>query len=121
MDASTYREFQREIEATQGKLRAFQKQAEDTVAKIELKGDTRVIEKMKSSLKELKSKAKEVGKEIGSAISTGAAAVQELSQKRPDPSDDERLKEFWFASTTAKLTRVRNILGEAITKINDVI
>ena len=75
IDAKTYREFQREIEITEGKLKAFKQQAEDTKVKIEAQADMSKLEKVKSDLKELGSEAKKVGKEIGEAIAKGATAA----------------------------------------------
>ncbi|SOC12797.1 phage-related minor tail protein [Ureibacillus xyleni] len=73
IDATAYREFKREIEITQGKLEAFKKQADTVQAKIDVKADTSGIDKMKSELKSLGSEAKQVGKEIGDSIASGAA------------------------------------------------
>lgn len=70
-----FRKFQREIIATEGKLKAFQKQANATDIKIEAKADTSAIDKMKNSLKELGPAAKQAASEIGSALGNAGAAA----------------------------------------------
>lgn len=77
-----FRKFQREIIATEGKLKAFVSQAKATDVKIDAKADTSGIDKMKAALKELPSAAKTAATEIGNALSTagatGSAAVGAL-------------------------------------------
>ncbi|RKJ63716.1 hypothetical protein D7X33_25930, partial [Butyricicoccus sp. 1XD8-22] len=75
IDASTYREFQREIEITEGKLQSFKKQADNVKSKVDVQVDASGIDKAESKLKDLGSTAKQVGKEIGDNIAMGAAAA----------------------------------------------
>ncbi|MGE7667387.1 hypothetical protein ACQKMN_16935 [Ureibacillus composti] len=75
IDSATFRSFNRELEVTEGKLRAFEKQAEDVKAKIVTQVDTSSLEKAKTQIKDLGSAAKQAGKEIASGISTGAAGA----------------------------------------------
>ncbi|BDH62108.1 phage tail tape measure protein [Lysinibacillus sp. PLM2] len=75
IDTSTYREFQREIEITEGKLKAFKKQADTVKSKINVQADSSGIDKMKSKLKELGPAAKQAGKEIADGIKAGAAGA----------------------------------------------
>lgn len=77
-----YRKFQREIIATEGKLKSLQSQAEATKLKIDAQADTTGIDKMKSALKELPGAAKQAANEISNALATaglaGSAAVGAL-------------------------------------------
>lgn len=74
IDASQYREFQREIEKTEGSIRSFRRQIDNIDARLDVQADTSGIDKMKSELKALGAEAKTVGKEIGAGIAAGAAA-----------------------------------------------
>ena len=69
-----FRKFQREIIATEGKLNAFKKQADNVKLKIDAQADTSGIDKMKSALKELGPAAKQAASEIGDALKTAGAA-----------------------------------------------
>lgn len=75
IDAATYRKFQREIEQTEGKLRAFKSQADSVKSKVDVQADTSALDKVKTAIRELPDEAKQAGKEIGRALSTGAAGV----------------------------------------------
>lgn len=78
IDAKTYREFQREIEITEGKLKAFKQQAEDTKVKIDSQVDAKPIDKLKQKLEEVSESAKETGekiKNVGENMSKVSAAV----------------------------------------------
>lgn len=68
-----YRKFQREIIATEGKLKAFKSQAESTKVKIEVKADTSSIDKMKASLKEIGTAAKQAAKDTADALKSAGA------------------------------------------------
>lgn len=72
VDPAQYRALAREIEQTEGVLRGFQRQANET--EVRINADTSSIDKAKTKLKELGTAAKEAGKEIGSSLATGAAA-----------------------------------------------
>lgn len=78
IDAKTYREFQREIEITEGKLKAFKQQAEDTKVKIDSQVDAKPIDKLKQKLEEVSESAKETGekiKNVGENMSKVSAAI----------------------------------------------
>lgn len=70
-----FRKFQREIIATEGKLNAFKKQADNLKLKIEAQADISGIDKMKTALKELGPTAKAAAKEVGSALGNAGAAA----------------------------------------------
>ncbi|MEK4495090.1 phage tail tape measure protein [Ureibacillus sp. FSL W8-0352] len=77
IDAQTYRQFQREIEITEGKLKAFRQQAEDIKVKIDSQADTSALDKVKQKLDEVAIKSKEVGDKmssIGTEMSTKISA-----------------------------------------------
>lgn len=72
-----YRKFQREIIATEGKLKAFQAQADRVQVKIDAQTDTSGLDKMTKKLEEVGEKAKEVGdkmKNVGTEMSTKLTA-----------------------------------------------
>lgn len=72
-----YRKFQREIIATEGKLKAFQSQADSVKVKIDAQTDTSGLDKMTDKLEEVSRKAQEVGgkmKDVGSEMSTKLSA-----------------------------------------------
>lgn len=72
-----YRKFSREIIATEGKLKAFQAQADAVKVKIDAQTDTSSLDKMTKKLEEVGDKAKEVGnkmKDVGSEMSTKLTA-----------------------------------------------
>lgn len=78
IDAQTYRQFQREIEITEGKLKAFKQQAEDVRVKIDSQVDTKPLDKLKQKLAEVSESAKETGekiKNVGENMSKVSAAV----------------------------------------------
>ncbi|MEK5081144.1 phage tail tape measure protein [Solibacillus sp. FSL W7-1436] len=72
-----YRKFQREIVATEGKLKAFQSQADSVKVKIDAQTDLSGLDKMTKKLEEVGEKAKEVGgkmKDVGTEMSTKLTA-----------------------------------------------
>ncbi|MER2047307.1 MAG: phage tail tape measure protein [Solibacillus sp.] len=72
-----YRKFQREIIATEGKLKAFQSQADSVKVKIDAQTDLSGLDKMTKKLEEVGEKAKEVGgkmKDVGTEMSTKLTA-----------------------------------------------
>lgn len=72
-----YRKFQREIIATEGKLKAFQSQADSVKVKIDAQTDISGLDKMTDKLEEVSRKAQEVGgkmKDVGSEMSTKLSA-----------------------------------------------
>jgi len=74
IDASAYREFQRELQITENKLEHFKKQADDVKAKISVQVDDSAFDKIKSELNSLSNEAKQTGREIGQALAAGATA-----------------------------------------------
>jgi len=74
IDARAYRAFNREIEQTEGRLRALRAQADDVQVRLDVQADTTGIEKMKAAMKELGPAAKQAGKEIADGLSKAAAA-----------------------------------------------
>ena len=74
VDPAQYRALAREIEQTEGVLRGFQRQANDTKIRLNADVDTSSLDKAKTKLKELGTAAKEAGREIGNNLATGAAA-----------------------------------------------
>lgn len=78
IDAQTYRQFQREIEITEGKLKAFRQQAENIKVKIDSQVDAKPIDKLKQKLEEVSESAKETGekiKNVGENMSKVSAAI----------------------------------------------
>lgn len=72
-----YRKFQREIIATEGKLKAFQSQADSVKVKIDAQTDVSGLDKMTDKLEEVSKKAQEVGdkmKDVGGEMSTKLSA-----------------------------------------------
>ena len=72
-----YRKFQRELIATEVKLKAFQAQADAVKVKIDAQTDTSGLDKMTKKLEEVGEKAKEVGnkmKDVGGEMSTKLSA-----------------------------------------------
>lgn len=98
-----FRKFQREIIATEGKLKAFKSQAESTKVKIEVQADTSGIDKIKSSLKEIGDAAKQAAKDVGSALS-GTSAVGSAAVTGIVVESDELNKALARLRTNASLS-----------------
>lgn len=115
-----FRRFQREIVATEGKLKAFKSQANSLNPRIEPKVDTSGVDKMKLALKELGPAAKDAAREISSTLGTagaaGAAAVTGLVAGTSELNSDlARLR------TNAEMAgRDINVVEEAFKKVTAV-
>ena len=75
IDARGYREFNRELEITEGKLRTFKSQANNIRARLDVQTDTKGIDKLKAKIKEIPDEAKQAAKEIGQAFGTSSAII----------------------------------------------
>lgn len=71
IDASAYREFQRQIIQTESSLDNFRRQASDIDARIDVQADPSALNKASSAIKGLADDAKTAGRKIGTALSDG--------------------------------------------------